>query len=29
MGIDDDGKRRFYQDNFLDLMGTAAAALVS
>jgi predicted TIM-barrel fold metal-dependent hydrolase len=27
-GIDDDSRRRFYQDNFLDLMGTATAALV-
>jgi predicted TIM-barrel fold metal-dependent hydrolase len=28
-GVDDDVKRRFYAGNFLDLMGTAAAALVS
>ena len=28
VGIDDDRKRRFYADNFLDLMGTAASALV-
>ena len=28
-GIDDEAKRRFYETNFLDLMGSAAAALVS
>jgi predicted TIM-barrel fold metal-dependent hydrolase len=28
-GIDDDAKRRFYETNFLDLMGSAAAALMT
>jgi hypothetical protein len=28
-GIDDGAKQRFYSANFLDLMGTAVAALVS
>jgi len=28
-GIDDEATRRFYRDNFLDLMGSAAAALAS